>query len=214
MNKMWSGAPQWASWALQPQHYQNMKPEEASTVDWAELAKQWIQMKETTTSSHEPVEPTQSTTDLSSSPPQAVAAPTEDHYNATAGGGEMDMEIEDDKGPSANGAEQHNGETWEGWSGDGSWQPNQGSAMGWGWGWPVESYGGNEAGGGQEAAASQQYNIKDVSQAGYAAAVYGNEFSAGHGIALQVCIGGSTSSPALLLLLVYFSSLIYLHYKS
>lgn len=82
------------------------------------------------------------------------------------------------------------GDAWAGWSGD--WAPTQ-SGMGWGWGWPVDSYS-------QNASASQdvvahQYSGKDVSQAGYT--MYGNEFSATQGMAVQVCIGCSSSYPAL-----------------
>lgn len=57
------------------------------------------------------------------------------------GGGEMDMEIEDDKGPTSSNDQQQNGDLWSGWSGGGGgeWPPTQ-TGMGWGWGWPVDSY--------------------------------------------------------------------------
>ncbi|KAK3884133.1 hypothetical protein Pcinc_000902 [Petrolisthes cinctipes] len=163
--KMWSGAPQWASWAFQPHHYQNMKPEEASAVDWAALAKQWIQMKETV-APQEPVQPPhppplapvpQHAPQPPLPPPQQqqLQQPVEE---LSTGGGEMDMEIEDDKGPPS-GVEQQNGEGWSGWSGD--WSNSQ-TGVGWGWGWPVDGYpqGGSHAPD-STAGAAHQFGSKD-----------------------------------------------------
>lgn len=81
----------------------------ASTVDWAELAKQWIQMKETAPQeqSQPPQEQSHPSQPVASSGPAPQVHPPEDA--AAAGGGEMDMEIEDDKGPAANGSDQQNG---------------------------------------------------------------------------------------------------------
>lgn len=82
----------------------------ASTVDWAELAKQWIQMKETAPQeqTQPPQEPSHPSQPVASSGPAPQVHPPEDAA-AAGGGGEMDMEIEDDKGPAANGSDQQNG---------------------------------------------------------------------------------------------------------
>ncbi|XP_063591061.1 arginine/serine-rich protein PNISR-like [Penaeus indicus] len=158
---MWSGAPQWASWALQPQHYQNMKPEEASTVDWAELAKQWIQMKETAPQeqTQPPQEQSHPSQPVASSGPAPQVHPPEDAA-AAGGGGEMDMEIEDDKGPAANGSDQQNGESWGSWNGEGNWPPTHTTGMGWGWGWPVDAYSQSSTAN-QDINAQQHYSGKD-----------------------------------------------------
>lgn len=82
----------------------------ASTVDWAELAKQWIQMKETAPQeqAQPPQEQSHPSQPVASSGPAPQVHPPEDVV-AAGGGGEMDMEIEDDKGPAANGSDQQNG---------------------------------------------------------------------------------------------------------
>lgn len=66
--------------------------------------------------------------------------------------------------------------------------------MGWGWGWPVDTYSQSSAAN-QDVNAQQHYSGKDVSQAGYT--MYGNEFSAALGMEMQVGIRGSSSLPAL-----------------
>lgn len=58
-------------------------------------------MKETTPEDH--AQPAQQ------SPAPVTNTPNQSAEDSTAGGGEMDMEIEDDKGPSANCTEQQNG---------------------------------------------------------------------------------------------------------
>lgn len=81
-------------------------------MDWAALAKQWIQMKETV-APQEPVQPPHPpppapVPQQAPQPPvpqQHIQQPVEE---LSTGGGEMDMEIEDDKGPPS-GVEQQNG---------------------------------------------------------------------------------------------------------
>ncbi|CAL4242767.1 unnamed protein product, partial [Meganyctiphanes norvegica] len=113
-------------------------------VDWAELAKQWIQMKDSDPGDisqqqqqqlqqqqqqQQQQQPHQLPTPV---PPVGGEAPT-------TAGGECDMEIEDDKETPANGDQGHqNGEVWSGGWGTGSTAASGGWSCGWGWGWPVD----------------------------------------------------------------------------
>ncbi|XP_018022071.1 arginine/serine-rich protein PNISR, partial [Hyalella azteca] len=109
---MWAGGCNWQNWALQSQKLQSMNHDQ---VDWATLAKQWIQMKDTvpsdasvapTTCAAEttfvttanlaappppPPPPMPTSEDLSIPPPPGTTV-SDEHED----GGEMDMEIEDD----------------------------------------------------------------------------------------------------------------------
>ncbi|KAF2357455.1 hypothetical protein FHG87_011791 [Trinorchestia longiramus] len=116
---MWSGGCNWQNWAAQSQHLQSMSHDQ---VDWATLAKQWIQMKETTPTStvaascSAPTTCASITTFVTSAnlaappPPPPPMSPSEESaippppgttsHDEMENSGEMDMEIEEENAAS------------------------------------------------------------------------------------------------------------------
>ncbi|XP_063241203.1 arginine/serine-rich protein PNISR isoform X5 [Bacillus rossius redtenbacheri] len=112
---MWSGDTQYSQWALNPSAYQNVSHEE---VDWAALAQQWIQMKETCPVDQVPPAP----------PPPVIGDTSAPKKGAGSEAGEapMDMELKDDPDSSnASNSNSQDAASWNNWS---SWQQ-------WGWNW-------------------------------------------------------------------------------
>ncbi|KAJ9592656.1 hypothetical protein L9F63_015671, partial [Diploptera punctata] len=114
---MWSGDPQYSQWALNPSAYQNVAHEE---VDWAALAQQWIQMKETLPSDQVPPAPPP--------PPIGEKGSGEKKKDSDVEGGEapmdMDTKEEHDNSNSSN-AQSGDANSWGSWP---NWQQ-------WGWNW-------------------------------------------------------------------------------
>ncbi|CAG2052994.1 unnamed protein product [Timema podura] len=110
---MWAGEGQYSQWALNPSAYQNVSHEE---VDWAALAQQWIQMKETCPGDAVPPAP----------PPPPFGDKPLDKKDMEGEGGEapMDMDTKDDH-DNSNTSNSQDASTWGSWQ---QWQQ-------WGWNW-------------------------------------------------------------------------------
>ncbi|GLH00654.1 Uncharacterized protein GBIM_06968 [Gryllus bimaculatus] len=115
ISTMWSGDANYSQWALNPSAYQNVSHEE---VDWAALAQQWIQMKETHPNEQIPPAPPP--------PPLGDTRITSEKKKDEVEGGEapMDMDSKEDM-DNSNASSSQDASSWGAWS---NWQQ-------WGWSW-------------------------------------------------------------------------------